>query len=65
MSPDCAAAFTNSLFCYVFTSQLDLSFNDLCGINRYNGSGTYTSEGITAIAEAVKVNGYGSVAEVP
>ena len=36
--------------------QLDLSSNQLCGIN-YFGQGTYTAEGITAIAEALKVTG--------
>ena len=36
--------------------QLDLSNNQLCGINS-RGQGTYTAEGITAIAEALKVTG--------
>ena len=36
--------------------QLNLSNNELCGIN-YRGQGTYTAEGITAIAEALKVTG--------
>jgi hypothetical protein len=36
--------------------QLDLSNNELCGINQY-GQGTYTAEGITAIAYALRVNG--------
>jgi len=36
--------------------QLDLSGNHLCGINEY-GQGTYTAEGITAIADALRVNG--------
>ena len=36
--------------------QLNLSGNQLCGIN-YRGEGTYTAEGITAIAEALKVTG--------
>ena len=35
--------------------QLDLSNNKLCGINRY-GNGTYTAEGVTAIANALLVN---------
>jgi hypothetical protein len=34
--------------------QLDLSHNELCGLN-YRGEGTYTAEGITAIANALKV----------
>ena len=38
----------------MFTSQLDLSQNELCGLD-WRGRGTYTSEGITAIAEALKV----------
>ena len=36
--------------------QLDLSNNQLCGID-YAGRGTYTAEGITAIANAMRVNG--------
>jgi len=36
-------------------SQLDLSANQLCGINHFGG-GTYTAEGITAIADALRVN---------
>ena len=34
--------------------QLDLSHNELCGL-AYRGEGTYTAEGITAIANALKV----------
>ena len=38
--------------------QLDLSGNELCGLSYYNdGDGTYTAEGITAIADALRVNG--------
>jgi hypothetical protein len=36
--------------------QLDLSRNQLCGVNKY-GQGTFTAEGITAIADALRVNG--------
>ena len=36
--------------------QLDLSNNKLCGIND-DGEGTYNAEGITAIADALRVNG--------
>ena len=36
------------------SSQLDLSVNVLCGVNY--GQGTYTAEGITAIADALRVN---------
>jgi hypothetical protein len=36
--------------------QLDLSKNELCGIDK-RGHGTYTAEGITAIADALRVNG--------
>ena len=36
--------------------QLDLSSNQLCGVNE-NGNGYYTAEGITAIADALRVNG--------
>ena len=45
-----------SPLCYVFTSQLDLSGNTLCGINPNTGEGTYTAEGIKAIADALKGN---------
>ena len=38
----------------MFTSQINLSSNQLCGLN-WEGSGTYTAEGITAIADALKV----------
>ena len=38
----------------MLTSQLDLSRNQLCGLDGY-GHGTYTAEGITAIADALKV----------
>ena len=41
--------------------QLDLSQNELCGLN-YRGKGTYTAEGITTIADALKGNA--SVTEV-
>ena len=38
--------------------QLDLKGNELCGLPYYNdGDGTYTAEGITAIADALRVNG--------
>jgi hypothetical protein len=37
-------------------TSLDLSSNQLCGLD-YQGSGTYTAEGITAIADALRVNG--------
>ena len=42
------------MLCFVL--QLDLSGNQLCGVNEY-GQGTYTAEGITAIADALRVNG--------
>jgi len=35
--------------------QLDLLSNQLCGLDRY-GKGTYTAEGITAFADALRVN---------
>ena len=40
----------------MLTSQLNLSYNQLCGLNPY-GSGTYTAEGITVLADALKVTG--------
>ena len=38
------------------TSQLNLLGNELCGLDEY-GDGTYTTEGITALANALKVTG--------
>ena len=38
----------------MFPSQLNLSGNELCGLDK-RGRGTYTAEGITAIADALKV----------
>ena len=38
----------------VVFSQLDLSGNELCGVDRFGG-GTYTAEGITALADALRV----------
>ena len=38
----------------MLTSQLNLSSNELCGVD-WMGSGTYTAEGITAIADALKI----------
>ena len=46
-----------SPLCYAFTLQLDLTANALCGIDRYTYEGTYTAEGIKAIADALKGNG--------
>jgi hypothetical protein len=43
--------------------QLDLSGNQLCGVNEY-GEGTYTAEGITAIADALRVHGGLTVANL-
>ena len=39
----------------VFCAQIDLSQNTLCGLDEY-GTGTYTAEGITAIADAMGVS---------
>ncbi len=43
--------------------QLDLSGNQLFGVNEY-GEGTYTAESITAIADALRVNGALTVANL-
>jgi len=43
--------------------QLDLSGNQLCGVDEY-GEGTYTAEGITAIADALRVHGGLTVANL-
>jgi len=45
---------TLALLCIVL--QLDLSRNELCGVHEY-GQGTFTAEGITAIADALCVMG--------
>ena len=37
-------------------TSLNLSSNQLCGLD-YCGRGTYTAEGITAVADALRVNG--------
>ena len=37
-------------------TSLNLSDNQLCGLDRFE-SGTYTAEGITAIADSMRVNG--------
>ena len=37
-------------------TSLNLSFNQLCGLDS-RGGGTYTAEGITAIADAMRING--------
>ena len=34
-------------------AQVDLSYNQLCGVD-LSGDGTYTIEGITALAEGLK-----------
>jgi NLR family CARD domain-containing protein 3 len=38
-------------------TSLDLSNNDLCGLDCWQGKGIYTAEGITAIADVLRVNG--------
>ena len=40
----------------ILTWQIDLSYNNICGIDWYTGKGTYTIEGISAIADALRVN---------
>ena len=35
---------------------MNLALNELCGLD-WRGEGTYTAEGITAIADALRVNG--------
>ncbi len=44
-------------------TSLDLSSNQLCGLD-HHGRGTYTAEGITAIADALRVNGGLTVANL-
>ena len=39
----------------LFCAQIDLAGNQLCGLN-YKGHGTYTAEGIKAIASAISVS---------
>ncbi|KOO28689.1 hypothetical protein Ctob_002593 [Chrysochromulina tobinii] len=50
-----ASDLSQSVVTGVLTS-LNLSKNQLCGLN-FLGTGTYTAEGITAIAVALRVNG--------
>jgi hypothetical protein len=41
-------------------TSINLSYNQLCGVwrtDRYSLHGTYTAEGIAAIADALRVNG--------
>ena len=45
---------TADWFCLSFLSQLNLSENQLCGIDAL-GRGMFTAEGITALSEALKV----------
>ena len=51
-----AAALAPALAANGALTSLDLSCNQLCGLDRY-GRGTYTAEGITAIADALRVTG--------
>ena len=52
-----AAALAPALAANGALTSLDLSKNQLCGLNDNYGFGTYTAEGITAIADALRVNG--------
>lgn len=45
-----------SLFVKASLTRLDLSYNQLCGIDRLYGTGTYTAEGIKAVADAIGVS---------
>ena len=51
-----AAALAPALAANGGLTSLDLSSNQLCGLD-HHGRGTYTAEGITAIADALRVNG--------
>jgi hypothetical protein len=51
-----AAALAPALAANGVLTSLNLSYNELCGLN-FLGRGTYTAEGITAIADAMRVNG--------
>merc|ERR1712023_439032 len=42
---------------------LNLASNQLCGVD-YDGRGTYTNEGITALADALGVNGSLTVLDI-
>jgi hypothetical protein len=44
-------------------SQLDLSYNQLCGIDD-DGEGQYNAEGITAIADAMRMRVDGALTEI-
>jgi Ran GTPase-activating protein (RanGAP) involved in mRNA processing and transport len=53
--PEGAKVFADALRVNGGLTSLDLSNNELCGLNARGG--TYTAEGITAIADALRVNG--------
>ena len=51
-----AAAIAEALRGNEVLTSLDLRSNEICGLD-YRGRGTYSAAGITALAEALKVNG--------
>ena len=54
---------TLSLPLFWMVSQLDLSYNQLCGIDD-DGEGQYNAEGITAIADAMRMRVDGALTEI-
>jgi hypothetical protein len=56
LGPAGAAALALGLTANSSLTSLNLSENQLCGLDRH-GRGTHTAEGITAIADALRVNG--------
>ena len=55
-SPERQRPLTVLAFCVCALPCCSLATNALCGINPYTGEGTYTAEGITKLAEALKSN---------
>ena len=51
-----AVAIAKSLEVNAVLTDLNLAYNNLCGIDSFSGQGTYTAVGITAITEALKFN---------
>jgi hypothetical protein len=57
MGPEGAKALAPAIAANGSLTTLNLAENQLCGLDPWTGEGTYTGEGITAIADALRVNG--------
>ncbi len=56
IGPEGAVALAASIGEHAGLTSVDLSFNNIAGINHSTGKGTYTPAGIRAIAEAVRMS---------